>query len=255
MRPVRRVWTALLLVLTAVVVAGAAYVLTRDDPVTHQGETPGLTPLPGTSSPAASSTTASESPTANGSQPTARALDTVFLGDDYTLGTTASRPGTSWTALVAEALRLNATLVAAKGAGYAKAGTEGTSYGDLVARAVAAHPGLVVVSGGRNDTGDDEATLRVRARDLFAQLRAGLPDATIVAVAPLWGDSPHPAKLAKVDTAVRAAVTSVGGSYLDIADPLVGHPEWMADVADPDDRGYRAIADAVIPALRASLPH
>jgi lysophospholipase L1-like esterase len=47
----------------------------------------------------------------------------------------------------------------------------------------------------------------------------------------------------------------VGGTYLDIPDPIHGHPGFMADAADPNDRGYAAIAAALEPQLALLLPH
>jgi acyl-CoA thioesterase-1 len=178
----------------------------------------------------------------------------VFLGDDYTAGAGASQGSTKWTDQVATELHLDATVVAEDGAGYATRGTDGTSYLQLVDAVVKARPSLVIVSGGRNDVDQSPDTLRSAAAQLFTRLQQRLPDATIVAVAPWWGDSQHPPKLTKVDDAVQAAVQAIAnGKYLDIADPLVGHPDWMADDANPNDRGYAAISTSVAAALRPAL--
>ncbi len=119
---------------------------------------------------------------------------------------------------------------------------------------IAAHPDIVVVSGGRNDRADDPSTLASKATALFAALRQGLPSATLIAVAPWWGDSAQPAVLQQVATSVQQAVTAAGGTYLNLADPLFGHPDWMANAADPDDAGYHAIAESLEPKLQALLP-
>jgi lysophospholipase L1-like esterase len=255
---VHRVWTALLLLVTAGVAAGVVYVLTQHDAVPQAGRTPGYSegslpadptgspsgPLPGT-----------DPSTDPGSSAPADPTRTVFLGDDYTAGVGASSPGRGWTDQVALALHLHGESIAEAGAGYAKRGVDASSYQDLLAQVVAARPNVVIVSGGRNDAADDPATLRSAARAVFASLHEQLPDATLLAIAPFWGDSPHPVKLTKVDRAVRAGVEAAGGTYLDSGDPLTGHPEWMADAADPNDRGYAAIATALTAALRGSLPH
>jgi hypothetical protein len=49
--------------------------------------------------------------------------------------------------------------------------------------------------------------------------------------------------------AVKAAVGAVGGTYLDLADPVHGHSNFMASATDPNDAGYAAIAHAVGPLL------
>jgi lysophospholipase L1-like esterase len=60
--------------------------------------------------------------------------------------------------------------------------------------------------------------------------------------------------MAALSRAVKKAVTDVGGHYLDLADPIHGHPEYMADEADPNNEGYAAIAAAVGPSIQALLP-
>ena len=69
----------------------------------------------------------------------------------------------------------------------------------------------------------------------------------------MWGDSDKPPEVVAVGQAVKSAVTAAGGKYLDIADPLHGHPGFMADAGDPDDDGYAAIAAALEPKLKALL--
>ena len=241
---VQRVWKSVLLVLTVVVVAAAAYVIKQRDPVPQAGQSPGFAAAAPSDPPATRVTSGAAAPPAK----------VVFLGDDYTAGIGASSPARGWAAAVMRALPVDGTVVAEPGAGYAKRGVRGGSYADLVNEVVAAHPQVVVVSGGRNDVGDDPATLRAQIRALFAQLKAKLPTARLLAVAPWWGDSPHPPKLAKVDAAVRAGVEAAGGTYLDTPDPLVNHPAWMADAADPNNRGYAAIAQVMTGALRSQLP-
>ncbi|MBO0884076.1 MAG: hypothetical protein J2P17_27840, partial [Mycobacterium sp.] len=108
----------------------------------------------------------------------------------------------------------------------------------------------VVVSGGRNDNWDDPATDATAASALFQTLRDKLPHAVIVAVAPMWGDSPTTPAMIELGHSVERAVTAVHGTYLAISDPIQGHPSEMADVADPNDAGYAAIATALSRALR-----
>jgi lysophospholipase L1-like esterase len=102
-----------------------------------------------------------------------------------------------------------------------------------------------VVTGGRNDVSDDANTLTTAAKDLFSTLKAKLPHAQLIAVAPFWGDSDHPSDLGKVDDAVKAGVEAAGGKYLAIADPMHNHGDWMADDANPGEKGNKAIAEAL----------
>jgi lysophospholipase L1-like esterase len=55
-------------------------------------------------------------------------------------------------------------------------------------------------------------------------------------------------------SAVRQGVTAAGGTYLDLPDPIHGHPSYMADLADPNNQGYAAIAAALAPDLQPLLP-
>ena len=256
-----RVLTALLMVATVAVLGGVVYLLTHNPTVPEAGQTPGYTPSAGlpTSAVASGSSSGSSTPAPTGSASFSSSADAAsstliaFVGDDYTHGVGSSGPATTFPQLVSAALKVPVKTFYSDDAGYAKAGSSGQAYADLVSAVVAAHPSIVVVSGGRNDRADDPNTLTSKAAALFAALRAGLPAAKIVAVAPWWGDSAHPAVLGQVDTAVSAGVVAAGGTYLDIADPLFNHPEWMANDADPDDQGYAAIAQSLEPKLQPLL--
>ena len=136
-----------------------------------------------------------------------------------------------------------------------RARSGGGDYASQIAAVVAAKPALVVVSGGRNDVTDDLAFAAARAQHLFQQLRPELPKATVVAVAPMWGDSPEPAALTKLAHTVRLAAKGAGASYLGLPDPILGHPGFMADAGHPDDRGYAAIATALRPRLAPFVPN
>jgi lysophospholipase L1-like esterase len=177
----------------------------------------------------------------------------AFLGDDYTAGTRASTTSARFSTLVSTALDLTERNFGVAGSGYANP-RGGGDYQSRVGRVVAAKPDVVVVSGGRNDVIDDPDTVASNASDLFAELHARLPHAVLVAVAPFWGDSPPRPLLATIAASIKSAVLAVGGRYMNLPDPLRGHPKWMADQADPNDAGYAAIAKAIKPVLAASLP-
>ena len=238
---------ATLTVIAAVVVfAVAGYVIVHHDPVARAGQTPGYTAPPSTT-PAPPSGSASPEG-AGKTTPTV-----AFLGDDYTTGTGASAKAERFTTLVCKRLGVTEQNFGADGAGYASPSAAG-AYLSRVAQVVAAKPDVVVVSGGRNDVLDNADTVAAHATALFTTLHAELPNAVLVAVAPFWGDSAPQAALARIADSIRRAVEAAGGTYLDIADPLRGHPEWMADAADPNDAGYAAIATALESKLRPLMP-
>lgn len=242
-----------------VVFAAAGYVIARDTTVPQAGQTPGYSATTQAGASALAPATDAGPGTAARSAPAAAqgtgaaGAVVAFLGDDYTTGVGASSTDKRFSTLVCARLGLREKNFGIAGAGYAKA-AQGRTYADRVDDIVAAHPDVVVVSGGRNDVYDDMNTLTDAAHDLFATLRQKLPDAVLVAIAPWWGDSDHPPALDQIAEAVRSAVREAGGHYLALADPLHGHPEWMADAADPNDAGYAHLADAVARALAPLLP-
>jgi acyl-CoA thioesterase I len=177
----------------------------------------------------------------------------AFLGDEWTAGKGTSAKAHRFSTLLSTGLHVKQRNFGSDGSGY---GTGSDSYDSHVDEIVAAHPDLVVVSGGRNDLSPshDLAVTTDEIEKLFADLRAGLPKATLVAVAPFWGDSDLPPELGQLGQEVKDAVTAVHGTYLDLEDPIHEHPEFMANDADPNDDGHAAIAAALRPKLARLLP-
>jgi lysophospholipase L1-like esterase len=252
------------LILLAVAVFGAAgYVVTHNDPVRDAGQTPGLPVISQSASspPTSPSTSLSTSPLTSMStsaSPTHQAADpktvVAFLGDDWTSGVGASKNDKRFTTLLTTDLHVIERNFGVDGTGYAKSSASGGAYADRVAAVAAANPSVIIVSGGRNDTSDDGDTAAQQAKQLFTTLHAKLPNAVLIAIAPMWGDSDEPPELVALATAIRKGVTEAGGTYLEIADPIHNHANFMADDADPDDNGYAAIASALKPEIRPLLP-
>ena len=257
---VYRVWGVLVGMAAVVVFAIAGYLVVQKTPVAQAGQTPGYssdtTPADPSSQPVTSGS-GSVSPSTPGSASTSTAktrITVAYLGDDYTLGTGASSPAKRFTTLMSATLKVHEANFGIDGAGYAKANSAGLTYESKVAAVAASDPAVIVVSGGRNARADDSDTFATAATTLFADLHSKAPKAVLVAVAPMWGDSPAPDAITALSDPIKSAVTAVGGKYLDIADPLLGHSEYMKDDADPDDQGYAAIASAVTAAIRPDLP-
>lgn len=176
----------------------------------------------------------------------------VFIGDSYTAG--AGGDGTTWTALVAAAEGWQEVNLGRGGTGFiAASGPEGCGdeycppFPEMVTDAARHDPDVVVVSGGRND---GELDNRVAIQETFEALREALPGARMIATSPMWDDSPYPASMTSMGQAVRVAVESVGGFYLDLGSPLEGQPELLDDDGvHPNAEGYKVLAEAVIAAL------
>lgn len=177
----------------------------------------------------------------------------AFLGDSYTFGSGATSMQLRWSSIVARSLSWGEVNVGVGGTGYSNAGTKsgGTTYIDRVAKVVASKPAIVVVSGGRNDlVQKDFQIVEDSVSKTFADLRAGLPKAKIIALSPVWDASTPPVELAAVAEDVRTAVEAVGGTYVDIGQPLKSHPNLLIDDAvHPNDAGHKALADATVTAI------
>jgi acyl-CoA thioesterase I len=242
----RGIWTALVVLAAIAVFAVAGYVIVHQDPVPNAGEPLGVT------SAVASPSTSAKSTASPSTAPRVPAV-VAFLGDDYTSGAGASSESARSTTIVCAALGVTEANFGVADSGYANLGVAG-NYASRVDKVVLAAPDVVVLSGGRNDVDSDLDSVATNARAVFNALHQRLPDAVIVAVAPWWGDSAPRRALATIAASIRQAVEAVGGTYLTLPDPLLGHPAWMADDADPNNAGYAAIAAALGPKLRPLLP-
>lgn len=236
---VRSIGTIFVVAGAALILPFAGYAALHKTPVPNAGVVPGGFPA---NDPTGGAPTDSNTAAATGSDVSGSTV-IAFLGDDYTTGAGASRPVKRFSTILATKLGCVEANFGAVRTGYARVSdTGGGDYTTRVAKVVAANPAVIIVSGGRNDVGDDRATFASKANELFADLRSGLPRAKIIAVAPWWGDSAPRAAMADVAASIKSAVQAVGGTYLDVPDPLFGHSSWMADDADPNDLGYAAIA-------------
>lgn len=184
----------------------------------------------------------------------------VFIGDSYTAGAGASDASKSFVTQVATATGWHATNLGRGGTGYlATSGKQGCgldycpNFREMIAEAVALKPSIVVVSGGRNDGRTPEALEQVRA--FYSDLRTALPDAQIIATSPLWDSRQSPDYLASLGEVVRESVTSVGGNYIDIGQPLYARTDALIeDGVHPNDVGHALIAAAISTGIDAALP-
>jgi acyl-CoA thioesterase-1 len=179
----------------------------------------------------------------------------VAIGDSIMKGhgLTAAE---AWPALMAGQNGWRLDNLACDGAGFLAVGDDadcGETFAGLVAKAVALHPRTVIIEGSSNDFGESNSALLPETESQLAQLRLALPNAQIVGLSTVWGDTAVPDQLADVDAQVREAVTKVGGQFLEIGQPLGGHPEWMqSDDVHPTAAGQLAIYAAVQTAFDAA---
>lgn len=181
----------------------------------------------------------------------------AFLGDSYTAGDGAEDRALRWTTQLAGARDWFEINVGFGGTGYGTAGRVpgGEPYFERVDEVVAASPSVVIVSGGRNDYSErtDPAAVAEGITATFTGIREGLPDAQIIALNPLWDDEPAPAELADIGSQVEAAIEAVGGTYVDLGQPLEGQADLLGeDGVHPNNAGYTHLFETINAALPQS---
>lgn len=227
----RRAWTYALVGLLAVASVGTAFIAVRSvSPDTSaQGQSPsgGLDDDPSTST-------------------------LAFLGEDIS----GPEEDAAWSAIVADEFDWRLEDLSASGAGFAVraegeacASSFCPSILDAVPLAVAANASAVVVAASAADASAPVDELRSRMETVFTALRAGLPEAVILAVGPASIDPPS-AEALVVDGALRAAAADAGVEYVSLVTPALLSPERIVDGV-VDAEGSAAIAQRVIAALRS----
>lgn len=196
-------------------------------------------------------------PTTATTEPSAASADapvTLFLGDSYTEGSglaTEDLP-TRWSTVLAARLGWTEVNAGCNGSGYTRPGSVcGNNYVERLPLLADAAPDVIIVSGGVNDLGATELMIDTQVREIFTALRETFPDAELYAVNGIYYTGTEtPPLLAYLNESVSHAVTLAGGTYLDIGDPLLGHPELMGpDRVHPNPAGHELIADLTQDAL------
>lgn len=174
----------------------------------------------------------------------------VAIGDSIMAGHGLAA-GQSWAGVLAKERGWRFTNLASDGSGFMKVGTKGDTFADQAREAVALHPSIIILAGSSNDLGESNSALAKETTATIVRLHAALPGTKIIAVSAVWGASAEPAQLQDIDDQVQAAIAAVGGDYVDIGEPLAGHPELMqADDVHPTAAGQRVLADSVITTLQ-----
>ena len=176
----------------------------------------------------------------------------VAIGDSIMEGHGLSA-GQAWVATIAKQDDWRFTNLASDGSGFLKPGDEGDTFADQARAAIALHPAIVILTGSSNDLGESNDALATATNATIRQLRAALPSARIIAISAVWGATAVPAQLADIDRQVQAAIAAVGGEYVNIGQPLSGHPELMqSDAVHPTAAGQQLLASSVAAVFRAA---
>lgn len=180
---------------------------------------------------------------------------TLFLGDSYTEGTGLATADLEarWPTVLASRLGWQEVNEGCNGSGYTRRGGAcANNYVERLAMLGDVDPDIIIVSGGVNDLRATESLIDKRVRETFFALREAFPDARIYAVNGIYYTGPvTPPLLSYLNESVSYAVNQVGGKYLNIGDPLLGHSELMAeDGLHPNSAGHTLIADLTLAELR-----
>jgi acyl-CoA thioesterase-1 len=168
----------------------------------------------------------------------------VAIGDSIAFGR-GVKPSEAWPARVAAAHGWRLTDLAVSGSGFVKL-ARNTDYRTQVDRALTLRPDFILICATRNDRDEAPALVEQNSTELLKALRAAFPDARIIGTTAVWGSDQPPATLTRVDRIVEAAVKNVGGTFLDLGFPLVGHRELLqTDQIHPNAAGQDVVAKVV----------
>jgi len=173
----------------------------------------------------------------------------VAIGDSIMEGHGLA-PIQAWPALLAQRYGWRLTNLASDGSGFATAGNNGDTFADQVKVALTLRPSIVIISGSSNDMNRTPSALSADTEQTLQVLRAGLPDAQILVVSPVWSDTPEPDRLASIGAQTAADAQVIGAQVIDIGQPLSGRADLvLPDHVHPTAQGQQAIAQAVVGAL------
>lgn len=196
---------------------------------------------PATEEPSEEPTSEAPSPEPTESETPATGGNTVVvIGDSYSLG------DDSWVATAAAELGWGEVVnLSSPGRGFLTNPRNCdfepcARFGGTVDAIAGANPDLVVTFGG---TADGDYALDDAPSNYFGALREALPDAELVALNPITGDSTAPYWLTLHAQNIRAAVEAVDGTFVNIGQPGTGD----GDTLTADTQGE--IAQAVVDAL------
>lgn len=208
--------------------------------------TPSPTPEPSsepTSEAPEEEPTTSDTPSSEPTEPESPATSgntVVVIGDSFSLGDDA------WVSTAAEELGWGDVVnLASPGRGYLTAPRSCdfepcARFGGSVDLIAEGQPELVVTFGG---TADGDYALDDAPSDYFAALREALPDAELVAINPVTGDSPAPYWLTLHAQNIRAAVEAVDGTFINVGQPGAGDGDTLT--AETQNEIARAVVEAL----------
>ncbi len=183
--------------------------------------------------------------------------DVVTIGDSIMAGYGLDDSADAWPSLIGKQTGAVVANDSCSGAGFISVGDCGTDYAGLIQGAVSAKPELVVIQSSDNDLGEDPTALATATMQTVTQLHQALPDAKIVGFSTLWdqpGDVPD--EVTQSSTDLQQALATVGGTYIDVGQPVAGHADWLQDDSEhPTVAGQQQLAAAFLADLERAGFH
>lgn len=176
----------------------------------------------------------------------------VTIGDSIMAGYGLD-PAEAWPALLASHESATVTNLGCSGAGFVSVGDCDVPFAGLIQAAAAADPAIVIIQSSDNDDGEDDALAGATMSTLVA-LRDALPHARIVGLSTLWNQPwEEPDEVRAGTSALRDAVTAVGGTFVDIGQPLADDPGLLQfDDEHPTAAGQETLREAITSAIAAA---
>jgi acyl-CoA thioesterase I len=177
----------------------------------------------------------------------------VAIGDSIAIGYGVPAQD-AYPLLVADHYGWTLTDLAESAAGFTVKGLNTHIFDDQVSAAIRLHPDVVLIAATRNDVFAQTAALQEAADAALKRLRVALPHARIIGVSALWGTTEMPAQVPVVSETVRSAVLGVGGSWVDLGQPLSADPSIvLADQVHPTVEGQQRLAALIETGLSKQL--
>ena len=171
-------------------------------------------------------------------------LSVAVVGDQYAAG---SHNRVVWPTLLAQRTGWSVSNFALPGAGFVADGQGGHAFTYQVERAQAAHPDVILIVGGINDTGlANPAPIEIGAVDAIH--KATLGGTRTLVIGPTWFETPIPTSVTQVSDTLRKAAQTSGAPFLDALDPpWLTRAQMLPDLSGPTDEGQSTIADKIAP--------
>jgi len=160
--------------------------------------------------------------------------------------------GDAWPVLLAGRAHLSLTNLACAGMGFVVSGDCGTPYSGFAPALAALQPQIVIVESSSNDFGQSADDIHSATITTVEEMHEAAPKARMVGLSTIWNDEETvPEDTAVTSDALKDAMGMVDGTFIDVGQPLQGHPDWMQeDDVHPTPRGQRAIEQTVMSKLQ-----